>query len=307
MIRMQRASYMDVSNTVNVTDAAAVKAAILDILQSLYSNCDFAHIDQLVTDFSRLYRGDFPGYEACDAPYHDVQHVLDVTLAMARLIAGYEAEPGEAGPLGHDLALAGIATALFHDCGYIRRTGDNRNKNGAAYTRVHVKRGAKFLREYLPQAGLSKLVGTCTRIIHFTAYRTHPRNLAVNSERERCLGSLLGTADLIAQMSDVEYLRKCREHLYREFEIGGLAGTQSAIAREDLLFRSPDHLLETTPAFMRNAIDERLEHELGGVHRYAARFFGGTHLYMDAIIDNWHLLQDLLMEDAPALKTASMG
>ena len=43
------------------------------------------------------------------------------------------------------------------------------------------------------------------------------------SEQERCLGSLLGTADLMAQLADVDYLRKCRDHLYEEFELGGIA------------------------------------------------------------------------------------
>ncbi|MEM6580214.1 MAG: hypothetical protein AAF699_03025 [Pseudomonadota bacterium] len=298
---------MDVSNTVDVSDADAVRVAVLEILQTRYPGYDFASIDVLVSDFSRLYSGHFPGFEACDAPYHNAQHVLDVTLAMARLIAGYECEPEEAGPLGPDFALAGIATALFHDSGYLRRTGDTRNHHGAAYTRVHVKRGARLLREYLPQAGLPNLIGVCTRIIHFTTYRTDPRSLTVENDRERCLGSLLGTADLIAQMADVDYLHKCREHLYREFEIAGLAGERAADAPEDLVFRSPDHLLETTPAFMRKTIDMRLEQQLGGMHRYAARFFGGTNLYMDAITENWYRLQDLLTVDTPALKTASVG
>jgi len=307
MVQIRRASCMDVSNTVDVTDPAAVSAAVQAILRKRFPQYDFSSVDVLVSDFSRLYGGTFPGFRACELPYHDSQHVLDVTLAMARLLDGHEATPGEAGPLGPDLALAGIAAALFHDSGYIRRVRDNRNKNGAAYTRIHVERGARFLAEYLPGVGLQDLVGVCTRIIFFTSYSTDPRNLPVASDQERCLGALLGTADLIAQMADVEYLRKCRDHLYEEFEIGGIAGERGDGFHNGTVFRSPDHLLETTPEFIRNTIEVRLEGQFAGAHRYAAGFFGGSNLYMDAILDNCHRLQALLSGDTRVLTSTSLS
>ncbi len=306
MVQIRRASCMDVSNTVDVTDPAAVSSAVQAILRERFVHYDFSLIDVLVADFSRLYGGTFPGFRACELPYHDSQHVLDVTLAMARLLDGHEAAPGKEGPLGPDLALAGIAAALFHDSGYIRRIRDNRNKNGAAYTRIHVKRGARFLADYLPGVGLQDLVGVCTRIIHFTGYQTDPRNLPVANEQERCLGALLGTADLIAQMADVEYVRKCRDHLYEEFEIGGIAGERGDGLEDGTVIRSAEHLLETTPEFIRKTIEVRLDGQFAGAHQYAARFFGGSHLYMDAILDNCHRLQALLSGDTPVLTSARL-
>ncbi len=294
MKQSRRASHMDVSNTVDVTDPGAVGAAVRVILQKRYPTSDFSVVDQLVTDFARLYSGDFPGFRACELPYHDSQHVLDVTLAMARLLDGYEAAPGPVGPLGPQLALAGIAAALFHDSGYIRRIGDNRHKNGAAYTRIHVRRGARFVGDYLPGVGLADIAAVCARIIYFTGYETDPGKLRVASDRERRLGTLLGTADLIAQMADVEYVRKCRDHLYEEFEIGGIAGKNGSGYHGGTVFRSPDQLLESTPDFIRNTIELRLEKQFGGVYQCAARFFGGTNLYMDAILDNCHRLQAVL-------------
>jgi hypothetical protein len=193
--------------------------------------------------------------------------------------------------------LAGIAAALFHDSGYIRRTRDNRHKNGAAYTRVHVSRSARFMADYLPQVGLQDMVGVCTRVVHFTGYEVDIRELQVASEKERRLGSLLGTADLLAQMADTDYLRKCRDHLYKEFEIGGMAGERSKLECAGTVYRSPEHLLETTPEFIRNAIEVRLEQELGGVHRYAAGYFGGPNHYMNAILDNKRRLQAVLSGD----------
>ena len=52
------------------------------------------------------------------------------------------------------------------------------------------------------------------------------------------------------------------------------------------MFRSPQHLLESTPGFMRNAVSLRLEGQFGGAFQFAAVHFGGENLYMDAIQRN---------------------
>ena len=151
----QRPGHMDVTNTVDVTDPAAVAVAVRRILQARYPDYDFSPVDALVEDFASLYGGSFPGFRACEIKYHDAQHVLDVTLAMARLLDGHEHDPEPVGPLGPELALAGIAAALFHDSGYIRRTRDHRHKSGAAYTRNHVMRSERFIADHLPALAVS--------------------------------------------------------------------------------------------------------------------------------------------------------
>lgn len=298
MGHFQRAGHMDVSNSVDVSDTAAVAAAVTAMLERCYPDSDLSPLAVLFHDFNRLYSGTYPGYRACDVPYHNTQHVLDVTLAMARLLDGYERSHPVSETLGPDLAVVGIAAALFHDSGYIRRTRDSRHKNGAAYTRVHVSRGIRFLSAYLPQVGLEALVGPCTRIMHFTGYEVDPRDLRAANEQEHMLGRLLGTADLIAQMADSQYAQKCHDFLYEEFAVGGIAGsaTDSAndTAPDTAKYGSPGHLLEQTPDFMQNAIDERLNGHFNGVHRYAAEHFGGRHLYMDAIQENCRALLAML-------------
>jgi hypothetical protein len=289
---------MDVSNSVDVTDPDAVASAVLAILEVRYPLGDFSAVKMLVADLTRLYRGEYPGFSACDIGYHNLQHVLDVTLAMARLIDGHDRGETDGACLGPELALAGIAAALFHDSGYIRRTRDSRNKSGAAYTRVHVSRSARFMAEYLPGTGLDGLVGVCTRIVHFTGYEIDPSDIEVTCPRERRLGELLGTADLIAQMADVDYARKCREYLFEEFREGGLAGEHASQYPGATVFRSPQHLLESTPGFIRNAIDTRLVRQFGGVFRYAAAHFEGRDLYMDAIRENCRTLEAQLAAGA---------
>jgi hypothetical protein len=296
-----RPAHMDVSNTVDVTDSGAVADAVGAILQRRHPGYDFTALDTLFRDFTALYEGSFPGFRACEIKYHDAQHVLDVTLAMARLLDGHELAPEYVGPLGPDLALAGIAAALFHDSGYIRRTRDTRHRNGAAYTRSHVSRSERFLRDYLPGVGLQHMVGTCGRIVHFTGYERDTRRLAVADGTEQRLGALLGTADLIAQMADADYVRKCRDHLYEELEIGGMAGERGHTTHTGTIYRSPDHLLASTPDFIRKTIDQRLEGQFRGAHRCAATHFGGPNLYMTAIEDNRRRLQALLAASPSAV------
>ena len=287
----QRARHMDVSDTVDVTDPTAVAVALRAILDKRYPAFDFSLVDQLVADFGRLYTGEYPGYRACDISYHNIQHVLDVTLAMARLIDGHDGSCAGQDQLGAELALTGITCALFHDSGYIRRKGDNRHNNGAAYTRIHVSRSARFMAEYLPSVGLQSILPMCRRIVRFTSYEVDPGEIKVRSDKERLLGALLGTADLIAQMADVEYARKCRDNLYVEFEVGGMAGEGGEEGYGGTVFRSPQHLLESTPHFIRTAIEVRLDGYFNGVYRYAAEHFKGPNLYMDAIYHNCRELE----------------
>jgi hypothetical protein len=308
MLDKARLRHSDVTNRVDVTQPEAVRDEILAILGARYSAASLSAIPQLIADFARLYRGDYPGYHACDVGYHDIQHVLDVTLAMARLLDGHQQVDGEDMPLSAELVVAGIACALFHDSGYIRRVHDSRHLNGAEYTRIHVSRSARFMQEYLPTVGLDYAVPTCRRIVHFTGYEVNPVDIKVPSEEERMLGWLLGTADLIAQMADVAYLEKCRDQLYPEFVGGGLAGKKVASSYTGIVYKSPAHLMQSTPNFIRSAIQVRLDGYFHSSYRYAAAHFGGSNLYMEAIEQNCDMLESVLASnDSQLLLSGSLS
>ena len=85
---MHRRNEFDVTNRIDTTDEGAVSRAVCAIYQELYQRDDPGNIVQVFDDVTMLYRGEHPGYHACDTSYHDIQHVLDVTLAMARLMDG---------------------------------------------------------------------------------------------------------------------------------------------------------------------------------------------------------------------------
>jgi hypothetical protein len=121
-----------------------------------------------------------------------------------------------------------------------------------------------------------------------------PNEIKVQSSEEYMLGSLLGTADLIAQMADVEYLKKCREDLYTEFVSGGIAGEGGLEGYQQTIYKSPQHLMELTPEFIRTVIHDRLDGHFNGAYRYAEKHFNGPNLYMEAIDRNRVELDQML-------------
>jgi hypothetical protein len=301
--------HLDVSGTVDVTDPQAVCKAVQQIYRQRYATANLTILPTLFADFARLYRGEYPGFLACETPYHDMQHVLDVTLAAARLIDGYDlgANNSSALHIGADLAQLGIALALFHDAGYIRRKGDVRHQHGAEYTRTHVSRSARFLQEYLPTIGRADWAPIAAKLVHFTGYEILPEAIPVKNPQHRLLGAMIGTADVIAQMADRAYLRKCRDHLYDEFEMGGMTRLQDRWGAETVIYASPEHLLEKTPEFIRHAIEERLGKQFGGLYHCAAKHFGGDNLYLDAVGRNRQHLEKLLAKkDSHLLKHDSL-
>ncbi len=149
-----------------------------------------------------------------DTVYHDLQHSLDMTLAMARLMVGYEQTVPVQQRFGAERAIMALVTSLFHDAGYIREFEDRAHRNGAEFTLYHVTRSARFLARFLPTIGMESWVPTSTRVVHFTGYEVALNQLNLPDPRDRKLGHLLGTADLIAQMADRCYLEKCRDRLY---------------------------------------------------------------------------------------------
>jgi len=87
---VQRRNEYDVTNQINTTDPQLVSEAVCRIYQDLYQQDSARNLPQTFTDLARLYRGEYPSFHECDTDYHDLQHVLDVTLATARLLNGYE-------------------------------------------------------------------------------------------------------------------------------------------------------------------------------------------------------------------------
>ncbi len=290
-MRNRRSEY-DVTDSVNVTDPRAVCREVCRLYSELYPSVPLAPLEQAFEDMERLFRGEYRGYLACDAPYHDLQHSLDVTLAMMRLIHGHEQQSTRDEAIGHFGALLGIISALFHDSGYIRRWSDSRHANGSEYTSTHVSRGGRFLAEYLPTLGLGHAVTICAHLLHFTGYEMAVADIPLDDARLRRLGKMMGTADLLAQMSDRCYLEKCRDRLYPEFVLSGLASPQAPGGG----YSSPEELMHKTPLFFSH-VKKRLSQDFRNVHRFLETFFGAGNLYIKEMLNNNNYLKKVLEKD----------
>ncbi|HQQ63890.1 MAG TPA: hypothetical protein PLF22_09985 [Pseudomonadales bacterium] len=281
----------DVSATVRIGDPVDVSNAVKAAFTTIFPESEYVVLERAFGDVACLYRGDHPNYRACDTDYHDLRHILDVTLAVTRLLVGYErVHAGTADALGVERVQMGIVAAIYHDVGYLRHVKDTRHKHGAEYTKTHVARGTRFLADYLPGLGKAHWVPRMRVLLHYTGYEKVVR---MKNEHDHMLGCLLGTGDLIAQMSDRSYLERCRDSLYMEFKIGNVPAPKSASGQP---FESPSELLNQTPGFMRMTVESRLDKLFGSVYRYAEQFFGGDNLYMIGLEKNCKFLEKLLEE-----------
>lgn len=282
-----RRNNFDVANVVNVTDPASVGDAVENIFLNLYPNANTSTLRNAINDISRMYRGEHPDYAPCDTGYHDLQHIMDVTLASARLMDGYErsqkTQKNGAG-LGEELFAFGILLALFHDSGYLRKRGSEDDRRGAEFTLVHVSRSEKQLKSYLPGAGMDALL-EATPVVHYTGYEVPAERIQVASPAYRTIGNLVASADILAQMSDRCYLEKCYDRLYTEFVLAGIAKRRDGSGNEQVIFSSPQDLVVKTPGFYRGA-KKRMDEVLNGAYRYVENYFNGQNLYLEAIEKN---------------------
>jgi hypothetical protein len=292
----ERRNDHDVTNTVDVTAPRSVRQAVVSLLTSVYSRSSLDPVWIAFHDFERIYGGSDADYHGVDTSYHDMQHSLDVTLALARLVVGYDTivEPQER--LGAERATFALVAALFHDSGYLRhRINDSGATNGAEFTRTHVTRSGHFLEHYLPRIGLEQFVPIVSRVVHFTGYEMPLERIELDDPTNVAIGRLLGTADLITQLADRCYLEKCRDRLYPEFVLGGVAFDPDV---GDIRYRSGRHLLSQTLAFYQSSVHLRLERGFHSAYHYFEPYFGGTtNPYVSFVRKNLSFLVRILQRD----------
>ena len=299
MYSARRSDY-DVTNTVRVSSAADVRDAVQALYARAWPGAAFDQIARAFQDFERAFTGRMPGYFGVDTVYHDQQHTLDVTLAMARLLTGYELQHRNSPQaLGAERAAIGICLALFHDIGYLRERGEQA-RNGAEFTRNHVTRSARFMEYYLPTIGYAHWTRITSEVVHFTGYEKSFEEIGrlVTDPRDIQLGHLLGTADMIAQMADRCYLEKCRDRLYPEFVLGGVALPMAANGGRDVRYASGLDLLRQTPGFMEETRRKRLDTAFGRAYRYLEPLFDGHNPYLEAIDKSLSYLRQVLRSES---------
>ena len=273
-----RRSDFDVTNRINTTDPVCVKLEVARIYRTLYSrDAGRRPCISAFDDIVRLYRGEFPGYARCDTEYHDLQHILEVTLAMARLLDGYERSRGDGPAIGERLFQLGRDLRAVPRLRLHPQAPTTRSTTTAPSTRRRTSRAARKFLQGVPADDRHGAISPTSRARSCTSPATSARSttIRVPDPIYKLLGSLLGSADIIAQMSDRCYLEKCRDRLYPEFVAGGITRKKTTDNGEVVVFASADDLLRKTPSFYQNAT-RRLDEDLGGAYQYAQTHFGGT-------------------------------
>ena len=286
-----RLNQHDVTNRVNVEDPARVRDAVMGLYAARYPGIELTALERGFAHFQALFEGEYPGYFACDTLYHDMRHTLDMTLALARMVDGHDRGCPAAHRLGPRRAVLAVLIALLHDSGYLRRSSEALVENGAVFTKTHVSRSAELIAAYLPTIGFGAEARLAAQLVHFTGYEIDIDRIEINDPRDHLVGCLVGTADLLGQMSDRMYLEKCREFLYREFVWGKIARERLPDGHEIVRYASAEDLIVKTPGFYEYIARTRLAKKLGGVERYVEAHFDGTNHYQAEIERNMEFLR----------------
>lgn len=276
-------SDLQLSQLIGEFSPSAVWKEVSTILHDYISDSDWLPLEAAFSTTIDLYEGRYPGYQTCTTPYHDLDHILDVFLALARLIHGSLLDGFEFD--GRSIALA-LSASLFHDAGLIQ-TSDDTNGTGAKYLADHDQRSLRLMRVYGRKSGWSEseieagcFLISCTDLSHDVAQISYP------SATIEHLGKLLAAADLIAQMADRVYLEKLL-YLYHEFKEGGIGDYTGEV-----------DLLRKTIGFYQ-FVDERLAPISEMIDRLARRHFTArwdidANLYQTAIQSQQEYLQFIL-------------
>jgi len=245
----------------------------------------FEKIEHAFNLICSLFNGTLKGYRACNTEYHDLKHTLDAFLATARLIDGRNITSGI---YSESKAVALLLAALLHDTGYIQEESDTEG-TGAKYTSVHVKRSIDFTEKNADLLHLSAVeIQEISSFIACTGLKSD--YISTLNDEDRVGGGILGTADLIGQMSDRAYLEKLL-FLYYEFSEAGLDG-----------FDTTFDILRKTLSFYESTMD-RLDNTLSRSYDFAGdhfklRFGINKNLYMIAIEKQMDYLKSIIADES---------
>jgi hypothetical protein len=276
---------LDATNTVSIGDPQAVADATDRILDKCFGTGSFDRelLHASFTLVGRLFAGEYPGYLTCDSPYHDLRHSLDTALVMARLIAGYQSEQGDSSAaFTPQFGLLGILLGLLHDTGFIRKTSEAA-LHGPQLMAEHESRSVEFAGSYLRTTSLANHAALA-QLIFTTRLGSDLNQLFAGYEGPAItLGHMLGSADLLSQISDRWYPERCFYHLYPELVLGGCDRVRTSDGQEQLLYCDAFDLVSKAPKFYENIVCKRLNQDFQQVARHLAVHFGGADPYAAAI------------------------
>src|SRR5260370_41928681 len=193
-------------------DPTAVEVEVQSAYLTMFPNGDPFFVPRVFGWAIECFTGGYHDYQAVDARYHDLEHTMQGTLCMARLLCGRHAA-GAQPLLTQRMLQLGLLAILFHDSGYLKRRDDNEG-TGAKDTVIHVGRSADFASSFLGGKGFDPGdIQTVQNMIRCTGVDALLSEIRFQSELEKIAGFALGTADLLGQMAAGDYVDTRPLHL----------------------------------------------------------------------------------------------
>lgn len=281
---MKNNGRIQLSMLMNTEDRGAVLNEVRRIFLMSYDSAPFIQVENAFAVICSLFDGNFPGYRKCNTEYHNLTHTLDALLATARLMDGRASVKTK---FDVRLAVNLLLAALLHDTGYIQEEWDVEG-TGAKYTKLHVERSISFVEKNAGNFHIAaddvKLI---SRLILCTGLKADSNRGLAGDTGEA--GAILGTADLLGQMSDRAYLEKLL-FLYYEFREASIDG-----------FNTTYDILKNTLSFYEATLD-RFENQLQRSYEYALYHFRLRHeidenLYITAIENQMKYLTGIIEDE----------
>ena len=279
---------------VATNDPAAVQVEVQKAYLSMFPEASPLFVPEAFGWITECFAGRYQDYAAIDAHYHDLEHTLQGTLCLARLLYGRHlagAEPR----LTESAFRLGLLGILFHDTGYLRKRSDVEG-TGAKYTVTHVERSTAFAEQLLLEKGCSKQdIETVQNMICCTGLTESVTSIQFRSEIEKVTGFAVATADLLGQMAAEDYVDKL-PILYNEFaEAARFSGDKSHFVASYL---SAEDLIARTPSFWRDSIRPKLDGEFLGLCRFLNQPYpSGPNFYLQRIEANIALVERRLRDE----------
>lgn len=264
-------------------DAMAVEAEVGALYRAAFPDAEPDVVRRAFGAVLPCFGGACPDYLPLDTRYHDVEHTLQGTLCLVRLlhrrhVAG--AEP----VVSPRLFQLGLLAILLHDTGYLKRRDDLAG-TGAKYTLTHVQRSTEFAARLLAGLGYTgRDIEAVQRMIRCTGLNVKPEDLPFADATERVVGYALGTADLLGQMAAADYVDEL-PILFEEFAEAARYQTGDPAATG--AFRSARDLMEKTPGFWAQYVWPKITVTFGGLYRFLNEPYPeGPNEYLERIAAN---------------------
>ncbi len=216
--------------------------------RTLYRNSPLNHLD-LVNSIAHL---TLRQIATSDAPYHNVEHTVLVTLTGQAILQGKLMQEGN---VSSEDWLHMILALLCHDIGYVKgvchqdkledrlftigKDGEQlyltSSTTDASLTPYHIDRSQCFVRETLRQYPTLEI----ERINHYIELTRFPVPSDPCYQDTIDYPGLVRAADLIGQLADPNYLQKTTA-LFQEFEEVGITQQLGYDSPEDVRFAYPD-------------------------------------------------------------------